>query len=394
MKYVIYILVLSATISCVEPFEFTIDGNTNVLIVDATLTNEQKEHQVILTWSRGLSNNQSQDTTHFVSGAAVWLETNQGEVISYSETSEGIFKTDATFAGQIGESYTLNIETSDGRLFQSSNEELLPGIEMDSIYARYDERLSSEETRLLKGIQFFVDTRHIDFANMNFRYEYAESYEIISPLESQYVMDYPNEQIIPRTDPINVCYKTIKSNTILTSSTNGLDQPVIAEFPIRYALNDEPQLRNDYMISVKQYTISSNAYQFYKNLKENNESAGSFFDKQKGTVPGNIFEVGNSETLVMGFFEVAGVSVKRRKYENADFSRIGLRIHVNTDFCETPISVGLDTLFSAVPPNTYNILTYIPSPNIGDPPLGVYVNPITCSDCRGVGSLVKPQFWD
>ncbi|MFY0626724.1 MAG: DUF4249 domain-containing protein [Reichenbachiella sp.] len=394
MKGFIYFFIAFSLTSCVDPYEFTIEENLEVLIIDAVLTDEQKAHKVILSKSRGLTNDQQLDTISYVSGANVWIEDDNQLVTYYHEGLNGTYETENSFAGITGQTYVLHVETPDGKHFESSREILQPGIPMDSIYAVYDERLSTEETALLKGIQFFVDTKNISQPNMNFRYEYSESYKIVSPLISEYVMDYTNEEIVPREVPINICYKTIHSNQIQTATTSGLSSPEIAELPIRYATSDEPQMRNEYMLVVKQHSISSNAYQFYKNLRENNESAGSFFDKQKGTVLGNITEVGNNEATVMGYFEVGGVSSIKRHFENADFARLGLRTNVDYGLCESPLEVGLDTLFSTISPNLFNILTFIDNPIFGEPPLSVYVNPTSCSDCRGTGSLNKPQHWD
>ncbi len=395
MKKVSYLVLSLILISCVEPFDFSIEGNENILIVEAVLTDEQKTHQVTLSTVRGLANEQALDTIRYVTGATVWVEDGNSSKTYYEEQSAGIYRSVGLFSGTVGANYVLHIETPDGKSYYSSEELMNPGIPMDSLYFRYDERPSEESGQKLKGVQFFVDTQHINQANVDFKYEYTESYEIIMPVVSSYVLNRETEEILTRESPIDVCYKSIRSNQILTVSTSGLSQPVISEYPIRYVTDDESQIKNDYLLVVKQRTISSNAYQFYKNLKENNQSAGSFFDKQKGTVIGNITEVGNEETIVLGYFEVGGVSVKARRFSVGEFTRAGLYVDRTNNYCtnDASIAVGIDSLFSWMN-SAYNIERHIPPPSIDQPSPGVYVSPTSCTDCRTLGGLQKPKYWE
>jgi hypothetical protein len=58
-------------------------------------------------------------------------------------------------------------------------------------------------------------------------------------------------------------------------------------------------------------------------VQENNEFAGSLFDKQKGSVYGNMMSLDDESIPVLGFFEVAGVSEKKRIFKPDEFEEQG-----------------------------------------------------------------------
>ena len=146
---------------------------------------------------------------------------------------------------------------------------------------------STENDQILTGIQFFVDTHNDDAEFSNFRYEYEEDYEIRVPYPSLFDWDEEAEDFFSRGTDISTCYGRAESITLTIATTSGQSENRLAEFPIRMVAPNEGPLNHRYALTVKQFTISTAAYQYYKRLKENNESAGSFFDRQKGAISGN-----------------------------------------------------------------------------------------------------------
>lgn len=389
MKGIVYILLALMCVTCVSPFEFSTDQTTELMVVDGLLTNEQKAHRVTLSLSQDLQ--LAIGGTKYVTNATVWFENESGNVTPLEEQSEGIYETDASFRGTVGEHYALHIETADGRKYASSSVELLSPVPMDSIYGEYVEMPSTESAELLSGVQFYVDSHDIKSDNANFRYDYQEFYSIRMPYNSYFDWERETESLVVRDPQINECYGSSISNKLLAVSTSGLSSPEIKEFPLKFVSDLDPELRFEYLLIARQYAITPTAYQFYKKLKENNESSGSFFDKQKGTVIGNVSEVGHPETPVLGYFEVASSSMIVRKFLAADFRNQGYAPVINDINCSYGLAVDtlqVDEIGSQLTSNQ-NIIQY------ADPlQSSVIVVPKSCSDCRLKGVLEKPQYWD
>ena len=120
---------------CVEPFEFSAPESEEALVVDAVFTDEQRAHQVKLSWSGALDATGVTPAT----GASVWLVEGGGTQIDFTEVESGTYETSATIQGESGKSYTLFIRLQNGAEYRSATEILPQPIPIDSVYGRYME---------------------------------------------------------------------------------------------------------------------------------------------------------------------------------------------------------------------------------------------------------------
>lgn len=391
MKRILHISLLVVGIyACVEPYDFEVRDTEEVMVVDASFTNEVKNQEVRLFLSYPLDGNKGTA----LSGATISiLDLDSDREYSFSETSEpGVYASVEQFGGSPGNSYQLKITTNDGDRFESLPEKMPDPVAIDSIYGRYIERPSTEDDRNLKGVQFMVDNHNDDAPFSNYRFEYREDYSINVTYPSFYEYLREEDSLVFRNPSIQTCYNFRESTDFIAETTSGQSENRLSEFPIVYVENIEPQLRFAYSLTVRQLSISPGAYQYYKNLKENNESSGSFFDKQKGTVLGNISNVSDQSFPVLGYFEVAAVSVDYRVFPAGAFRSQGF-VPARYSYCnynEYADTLGVDTLkYIDGLGTTKNVFTYT------DPfQTSVIVVPSTCSDCRNYGVLDKPDFWE
>lgn len=391
MKKVINIvLILIVSYACVEPYDFEVKETEEIMVVDVSLTSELKTQQVTLFKSYALDSDQGEALT----GAKVMIQEggDGGKEYTFTETEAGVYSSQEVFGGTPGLSYVLNIEMSDGIQYQSLPEVMPNPVAIDSIYGRYIERNSTETDDKLKGVQFFVDNHNDTEASSSYRFEYREDYEIRVTYPSPYEYVEETDELVYRIPGIGTCYNYRLSSDFLTETTSGLSENRLSEFPVVYVETHEAMLRSQYLLTVYQLSISAGAYQYYKNIRENNESSGSFFDKQKGTVLGNISNVNDPAEPVLGYFEVAAVSSAYQKFSPGDFSEEGFvpERFAYCDYDQTADTVRVDSLMYLDGWGTVdNVYAYI------DMSL-TYVStvPATCSDCRYYGVLEKPENWD
>jgi hypothetical protein len=107
-----------------------------MLVVEGSLTSEYQRHQVRLTTSADYFSNQS---TPGVSGASVKLVSSR-DTFAYEESpnQEGLYLSSVPFAGQPGQSYTLNIrlqEPINQQTHYQASETMIPGMVLDTIEA-------------------------------------------------------------------------------------------------------------------------------------------------------------------------------------------------------------------------------------------------------------------
>lgn len=176
----LYVLVSAILGACTLPYDFEIQDTGKAWVIDASLTNEQKAHVVKLSYSLDLDEGEEVP----VKGALVRIAA-MGKWRTLSEVLPGQYITDSTYAGIPGNFYQLSVELPDGTQYLSSEEELLPSVPIDSIYARYIQVPHELNATDSDGVQVFLDT-HSDLEDHhNFRYELRESYAVVVPFPSR-----------------------------------------------------------------------------------------------------------------------------------------------------------------------------------------------------------------
>jgi len=127
-----FLFVMLALASCTEKIDIALDNSYIRLVVEGCVTTDTMRHTVRLTTTSSYYYNQPAPV---VEHARVLLNDGFGSV-EMKETSPGIYRTDASYFGIPGRTYTLNIELAEdigGHLEYSATSMLHGAAEMDSI---------------------------------------------------------------------------------------------------------------------------------------------------------------------------------------------------------------------------------------------------------------------
>ena len=385
MRYYIHIIVFFILSGCVEPYDYETDDFEKFMVIEGTLSNESTAHEIRLSYTRPIDN----DLRSPVTGAGVYVEDGSGTVTSFTEGQHGSYWSPDNFQAVAGRTYRLFVTTANGRAYRSKAERLTQAPPIDSIYARYEtipvEGLEENST----GMQFFIDA-HDDSGNAEyFRYEWEDTYQIKVPSPSQYIYNEADTSWTIRTEKVGTCYSSDFSKELLiaTSALNVRNR--VAELPVRHVSLLTDMLRNRYSIKVKQYAISEEAYNFYRKIKEINESGGTLSDKQQGAVIGNLESVNDPDEVVLGYFEVAGVSELREFFdpENFDppYERPPFRFSCKSD---QVMEIPMAEMPLYLTGTAYRLIAVTELPT----PVAV-IGTKGCTDCTWYSTNVKPHFW-
>ncbi|MBW8199604.1 DUF4249 domain-containing protein [Flagellimonas abyssi] len=388
----IWLILLPLSIgSCVEPFEPEIINFESALVVEATITDENKLQEVLLSRTFPL------DTTgiYAESGAVVQITDSEGTTFDFTHQGDGRYVSNASFAARNGIGYQLKIITTDGKEYISEEEMAPAPTQIDSLYAERDFKDGDAN----EGMFIYVDAFDASGENKYYRYEYEETYKIIAPLwnnEEWVIYDNGNldvnlwdSEILAKDYEDRVCYASDTSRTVIQVASNNLDEELISKFPVRFIDRDNYILSHRYTILVRQYVQSYNAYTYYQMLEKFSSTENPFSQIQTGFFGGNIAAVENRLEKVLGFFEVSSTASKRLFFNYTDF------------FAGEPLPPYSTRCyyFIVTKPNEqvfYGLAKYF-GPNEGQldivsqgTPLWV---PPACGDCRELGSNVVPEFW-
>ena len=266
-------------------------------------------------------------------------------------------------------------------------ESLNPSPAIDSIYDLYTEKIFDDDNSADRGIQFFLDTHDPTDLSSFYRYEWEQTYVQIAPFDSRYTF-FP---LLPREESLRKCWKTESSNELLVGSSTGSVGNRLSEYPINFVSANSNRLRYRYSLLAKQYAISESAYSYYRKVKEFNETTGSLFDQQQGSIIGNIRSVDRPTEPVLGYFEVAGVSKLRVFFNLSDLDR---NLELNSTFLCELLETNADSAvyyrdFEDLLMHDFNIRV----DENGFMDTVYLMTSEACGDCTRLGTNKEPSFW-
>jgi len=161
------------------------------------------------------------------------------------------------------------------------------------------------------GVNVFSDTHDPKNNIRYYRWDYQETWIIVSDYESFFKSNGDTVLSRPPNDEIYECWQTDTSSNIIINSSAKLAKDVIVNNPIAFVSSTGGKLGIEYSILVRQYALTADAYTFWTNLKKNTEQLGSIFDAQPSQINGNIHCVTKPLEPVIGYLSVGRTSSKR-----------------------------------------------------------------------------------
>ena len=149
VKKTLLILFYLAAIGCVDTITFDVPPVNFQLVVDGFITDEPGPYTIRLT--RASSLDKDHDNRVPVFGAKVTISSDAGESELLIEPERGRYVTNR-LQGRVGKSYTLRIQTSDGKTYQSSPEKMAPAGEIQNLSYAFE-----SQTVVRNGIEFPAD---------------------------------------------------------------------------------------------------------------------------------------------------------------------------------------------------------------------------------------------
>lgn len=372
MKRIVFlILIVSACIDPYNPPE--INQSVPVLIIDGFITSGG-DSKLTLSWSQNITDlNQPQ----FEASATVWIEDEAGTKHYLTSDDQGNYY----LSEQVlpAPNYRLHIITGNSKQYQSNFEPIIQTPAIDSI----NWKLTNT-----KGVAFTVSTHDDSSTEGFYKWTFEETWEYRSAFGSSIKVDASGE-VVPRTENIYQCWRTLTNTEILIESTTRLQKNQVSEFQLTDFLQNSERARYKYSILVKQQAITKAAFNYWKQVKQSTENLGTIFGPLPHQVIGNIKCISNPKEIAVGYFSLSSVSSQR----------------AFVSFLQLPIPPQYITQYSTceafqISPSQASSFTgpyiLIDPVYIGNGPMlaGYRYGSYFCVDCRYVGgTTTKPDFW-
>ena len=324
LKRLIYLLLL-LPMSCIDPYQVDVPEGQQLLTVEGLIHTGLGPHSITLTRSDTYGS-VFEGLVRPVTGATVVVRDNEGQIIFLSEGQEarGSYFTPLGFRAESGKSYTLQIQTADGKVYTSLPEQVESAPEIEDISIKTVTVPVEGETSPRSGVQLISEIN--DPADQNNFYFWR-----LSPIV--YVLETRPDLFTPRPTPESpgrdpqpkpccaICFRTeTTGNQSLFIAQDDSFNGLTTRIPAGFIEDDGLRFVNTLRVDLNQYAISQEAYRFLRLVKQQAEISGSIFDPPPATIRGNMISLDNPEEVVLGYFIVAGESSKRIYIDKSDLT--------------------------------------------------------------------------
>lgn len=316
--------------SCIDRIDSGFDENDQgILVVDGIITDQSGPYEIRLFRSANVDDNLNLNTPFPV--RTVSISDNLGYVEELVSKGDGVYYSDANgIRGEIGRKYKLTIVGLDGTIYESTMEEMLPSGEIDSLYFQWEEfKPLTGQTEY--GFRVFLNSTGSD--NGYIRWKYSGTYEVQTYPELRLM----NEACQAPPDPepcsgvvlstsfsdgfVSFFLETVRSCSCCicwakeVEKEPKLNDKILTDgtfksIEIGYVPFDQWTFRfRKFMIKVEQMSLSKEAFEFWKIIRDQKEGSSSLFQPAFGRVRSNMIS-SNPNRQVTGLFYASSVTQK------------------------------------------------------------------------------------
>jgi hypothetical protein len=378
---------------CVEPYMPELEANdaVDLLVVEGLITNETGPFSIRLTSTVPVYDYWNiLENTRPVTGAEVQIVDDQGNIYLLFENDAGWYETEEKeLKGIPGNTYTLMITTSDGRMYESSPELMQEASEIARVHYQEIKRTYFDlETPYEENwLNILVDAKAPGKDVTYFKWDFEETWEFEMPAYVRVNHGNNHDGVEPAPPPswesIEIdqekkhCWVTESSGSILIKSTVDDPSNEVRSFILQSIGPQDDRLNIKYSILVKQHVISRDFYNYFKRIREANEETGGIYEKAPAQILGNM-QCCDGGREVLGYFMASAVKTKRIFIVPSEHRVAKGTVYGNCGWTSEPSGYFPFYLYGTYDGGSTN----------------VYSSNRYCTDCRVRGTNVAPDFWE
>jgi len=318
-KFLLILLFLSQFSSCIEEYSPQIKSENFFYVIEGRITNTPGMHYVFISKSSSINDLINYET----SNCDVKIYDGENNIFQAYDLGNG------TYVVNIPEEYLhegsvfkLSVVTPDDQLIVSDFDTLRICPEIEDLYYEVESIYDEESERTKQFLQFYIDYNGINTNTRYIKYEVEETWH--------YKATYPIKYYLAGTSLIYTfppdyskrnCWIIENIPEFFVLSTKNLTENIYNKYPFHTISNKSIKIMNGYSLLIKQYSISREAYFYYKKLEKNKNTSGGLYNTQPQLIEGNLYNTTVPDQPVLGYFSVSGFSSKRFSYRTFnDFS--------------------------------------------------------------------------
>jgi Domain of unknown function (DUF4249) len=301
---ILFFVIAVLLASCVDKYDPKLVGETSLLTVDGGITNADGPYEIAISYSAGYNSKESVYDKQ-TNGTTIYIIDNLGNRENLNQAGNGRFLTRTEFKGVVGRTYTLNIQTPDGKKYASTPETMKAVSQIDKIYGEYEPLLTTPRP-IIGQFNVFLDTKDPVETEDYYRWTWTH----------YYIPNFSRIYTVPGTDPpqrftVKYCkpascwhFESCKG-CILLANDKFVNGNKIAHLKIATVPYDDI---TPYYFLIEQKAITKQEYDYWKIIKDQTSNSGGVFDVPPASAKGNISNISDKNEVILGYFGASGVN--------------------------------------------------------------------------------------
>lgn len=324
----ILLLLFLFTNACVDRLELQkVDSGQDIVVVDGVITDQPGPYTIKLFHASSIDDILNFSQPVLAQKVTILDDLGNSEVLQ--SRGGGIFETAPNgIRGEVGRKYHIKIELQDGTLVESIPDEMKSVENIDSIYFEWQSLLPISGPTV-NGFRIFMDTKGVEGKENYLRWKFTGTYMVNSFPELNHALcnccemkgppkPFPCSGVewtgffLKTINPCSCCFcwvtdfetkPRLSDNQIITGGSFKKIEMGFVPFD-QFTFS-----HNKYMVKIEQMSLSREAFDFWKVIKDQKEGINSLFQPAFGRIKTNIFS-STHDRMVSGIFYASAVKKK------------------------------------------------------------------------------------
>jgi hypothetical protein len=342
------------TSACVDRIDIDTDLSQGFPIaVEGFITDQPGPYRVEISKSFDMESKQSLKAP--ISVRKVVISDDHGQSEELVEISQGVYLTSAAgIRGEIGRAYRLNIQTLDGRVYESIADTLKSSGSVDRVFHEFKEDKDANGTTTY-GFDVFFDANAGSASSYYFLWKFKGTFQVDTNPELHVVSCGESKCPDPRPcssyalingklEYVKVCeccscWVDFFNETPVVSDDQLIRDGKFTKIKATYIPVTQWTFMYKVHAEVQQFTLSRQAFTFWKAVQAQKQAVTSLFQPVTGKVQGNFVQLSGEPGPMEGLFYASAVTSKSIFIQRNDVPSEGMIPPQDLPYAESCMSL-------------------------------------------------------
>ncbi len=320
----LFLFIMSA--ACVDRLDLDVgDVKEYAIVVEGYISDEPGPYEVRVSTTYDVDSTVVKKTVPPVKRIVMSDNFGNSEVLT---GDTGLYRTSVGgIQGVIGRAYTLRIELADGRIYETIPDTMRPPGEIEKI----DHEIVSFKDAVGKpfhGFDIYFDANAGESKEQLFMWKIEMTYRVstqpwdnlklcgpgnakcLDPLDCSGYIVILNQLVYLKPCTCCDCWVTLDPEAPLVSDYETMQKGAVARVKAGRLPITWESMNYGTHVTIEQYSLSPQAYNFWKLVRAQTDALNSLFQPVNGKVTGNWTQVSGDEGPIMGLFYASAINRK------------------------------------------------------------------------------------